>query len=222
MQHIGNWRHLAIMAKSGQPRSNFSGKQRIRGQRKITMFGKLTIVAIALGCSLRIAAAVEALSPRPEDVARAYIAARDVGNVDAAVAFFTDNAVFQLTGGKKFTTREELRQLHELFAREHVHTADLRVVSAKGPIVILVNNVSTAWLAQFGFAGMPVYEILQMEGNQITSVIGYYPLSSLLKIDQACHSNPQVLVPTRPCAEVMPFLRAHTERLIAEGIAIKE
>jgi hypothetical protein len=41
-------------------------------------------------------------------------------------------------------------------------------------------------------------------------------------MEQACHDKPEVLVPTRPCSEVMPFLRAHTERLVAEGIAIKE
>ena len=82
--------------------------------------------------------------------------------------------------------------------------------------------LSTAWLTQFGFTGMPVYEIMQVDGNQITSVIGYYPLSSLLRMERACQEKPQVLVPTRPCAEVMPNLRAHTERLTAEGIATRE
>jgi hypothetical protein len=189
---------------------------------KVAMIRKLAVLAVTLSCSLRIAASIEPVSPSPEEVARAYIAARDVGNIDAALAFFTSTAIFQLTGGKKFTTPEELRRLHELFAREHVHTADLRTVSANDHTVTLTNNVSTAWLTQFGLTGMLVYEILQVDGSQITSLIAYYPVSSLLKMEQVCHDNPQVLMPTRPCGEVMPFLRAHTERLIAEGIARKE
>jgi hypothetical protein len=186
------------------------------------MIAKLAVLAVALGCALRIANADEATGPSPEEVAKAYIAARDVGNVDATLAFFTGNAILQLPGGKKFITREELRQIHGLFAREHVHTADLRTVSVKDHTVTLTNNVSTVWLTQFGFAGMPVYEILQADGTQIASLIAYYPISSLLRMEQACHDKPLVLVPTRPCGEVMPFLRAHTERLTAEGIAIKE
>ena len=186
------------------------------------MIAKLAILAVALGCVVRIAGGAEPVSPSAVEVAKAYVAARDVGNVDAALAFLTENAVFQLIGGKKFTTREELRQLHELFAREHVHSADLQTASVEDGTVVLKNNVSTHWITQFGFTGMPVYEILQVEGSQITSVIGYYPASSLRKIEQACRDNPQVLVPTRPCGEVMPFLRAHTERLIAAGIAIKD
>jgi hypothetical protein len=190
--------------------------------KEAAMIAKLIVSAIVLGCALRIADADNPAGPSPEEVARAYIAARDVGNVDAAVGFFTGNAVFQLPGGTKCTTKEALRQLHELFAREHVHTADLRTVSVNDHAVTLTNKVSTAWLNKFGFTGMPVYEIVQVEGNQIASVIGYYPVSSLLKIEQACHDNPKVLVPTRPCGDVMPHLRAHTERLIADGIAIKE
>jgi hypothetical protein len=186
------------------------------------MIAKSAALAAVLGCTLCIASAAEPASPNPEEVAKAYIAARDVGNVDAAVAFFVGSGVYQLTGGKKFTSREELRRLHELFAREHVHSADLRTVSVKDHIVTLTNNVSTKWLTEFGFTGMPVYEIVQVDGGQITSVIAYYPLSSLLKMERACHDKPQVLVPTRPCGEVMPFLRAHTERLAADGVAIEE
>ena len=142
-----------------------------------------------------------------------------MGNVDAALAFFSNDGFFQLAGGKKFANRDELRQLHEMFAREHVHSADLRTVMVKDNTVTLYNNVSTAWLTKFGFAGMPVYEIMHLDGNRITSLIGYYPVSSLLKMEQACRDKPQVMVPTRPCGEVMPILRAHTERLAAEGIA---
>jgi hypothetical protein len=154
-----------------------------------------------------------------EEVAKAYIAARDVGNVDAALAFFGSDGVFLLPGGTRFDNREKLRRLHEMFIHEHVHTADLRAVTVKGDTVTLSNNVSTAWLTKFGFSGMPVYEIVQVDGNQIASLIAYYPISSLLRMEQACREKPEVTVPTRPCDEVMPVLRAHTERLIAEGRA---
>src|SRR5277367_2804535 len=137
------------------------------------------IVAIFGIC---VASAAQPTGPAPEEVAKAYIAARDVGNVDATLAFFTEDAFFQLAGGKKFATRDELRHLYEMFAREHVHTADLRTAMVKGNTVILYNNVSTVWLTEFGFTGMPVYEIVHVDGNRITSAIGYYPVSSILKM----------------------------------------
>ena len=181
------------------------------------------LVAVALICGLCIAGTAEPIGANPEEVAKAYVAARDVGNIDATLAFFTNDSFYQLTGGgKKFATKDEQRHLLELFAHEHVHTADLRTVSVKDHTATLTNNVSTVWLTQFGFTGMPVYEIMHVDGNQITSVIAYYPVSSLLKMEQACRDKPQVLVPTRPCGEVMPMLRAHTERVIAEGVAERE
>jgi hypothetical protein len=181
--------------------------------------GAALIAGIVGNC---VARAAEPIDAGPEEVAKAYVAARDAGNVDAAVAFFSSDSVLLLTGGAKFATRDELRRLHELFAHEHVHSANLRTVIVKDNTIILTNNVSTVWLSRFGFSGMPVYEIMRVDGNQITSLIAYYPVSSLLKMEQACRDKPEVTVPTRPCAEVMPKLRAHTERLIAEGIAESE
>jgi hypothetical protein len=184
------------------------------------MMAKLVVTALlALMVGNGVARGGEPIGASPEEVAKAYVAARDVGNVDAALAFFSKDSFFQLTGGKKFTSGDELRHLHELFSHEHVHSADLRTVMVKDNTVALYNKVSTAWLVKFGFAGMPVYEIMRVDGDRITSVIAYYPISSLLKMEQACRDKPEVTVPTRPCGEVMPMLRAHTERLAAEGIA---
>jgi hypothetical protein len=181
----------------------------------------IACVLIAAGMGNCVAIASEPPVSHPEEVAKAYIAARDVGNVDAAVAFFSNDSFFLLPGGAKFDNRDKLRRLHEMFVNEHVHTADLRAAAVKDDTVILSNNVSTAWLTRFGFTGMPVYEIVHVGGNQITSLIAYYPISSLLRMEQACREKPDVTVPTRPCGEVMSMLRAHTERLIAEGSAEK-
>jgi hypothetical protein len=181
----------------------------------------LACVLIAAVAGNYVAIAADPTVSFPEEVAKAYIAARDVGNVDAALAFFSNDSFFLLPGGAKFDNRDKLRRLHEMFVHEHVHTADLRAVTTKDDTVILTNNVSTAWLTRFGFTGMPVYEIVHVSGNQITSLIAYYPISSLLRMEEACRGKPDVTVPTRPCGEVMPILRAHTERLIAEGSAEK-
>jgi hypothetical protein len=183
----------------------------------IARFVVPALIAGILGNCVAIAA--EPIRGGPEEVAKAYVAARDVGNIDAALAFLSTGSIFQLTGGKKFASGDEQRRLHELFVHEHMHSADLRTVMVKDNTVTLSNNVSTAWITKFGFAGMGVYEIMQVDGTRITSLIAYYPISSLLKMEQACLDKPEVTVPTRPCSEVMPILRAHTERLIAEGIA---
>src|ERR1700760_3831489 len=76
---------------------------------------KLVVLALVVLFWCSRAGAEGALAPKPEEVARAYVAARDVGNVEAAMAFFTTESVFQLTGGKRFT-KDELQKLHEMFA----------------------------------------------------------------------------------------------------------
>ncbi len=183
--------------------------------------GSIACVLIAIVTGDCVAIAAEPPVSHAGEVARAYIAARDVGNVDAAVDFLSNDSFFLLPGGARFDNKDKLRRLHEMFVNEHVHTADLRAMTVKDDTVVLSNNVSTAWLTRFGFGGMPVYEIVRVGGNQITSLIAYYPISSLLKMEQACREKPDVTVPTRPCGEVMPMLRGHTERLIAEGSAEK-
>jgi hypothetical protein len=55
------------------------------------------MLAVLVG-SPNLAAADETVAPRAEEVARAYVAARDVGNIDATMAFFTIEGVYQLTG----------------------------------------------------------------------------------------------------------------------------
>ena len=98
-----------------------------------------------------------------------------MGNVDAALAFFSDDGFFQLAGGKKFATRDELQlTFTNCSCTEHVHSADLRTVTVKDNTVVMYNNVSTVWLTKFeSSAGMPVHEIMRMDGNRayITSLI---------------------------------------------------
>ena len=177
-------------------------------------------VATILGTTAA-AAAGDAKNPDPQAVVLAYMAVRNVGNVDAALAFYTDDGFFLLTGGNKFTGQEELRGLHEMFVRENVQNVT-SPAAVSGNVVVLRNLVSTSWLTKFELSPIPSVSVVTVEGNKIKSWIGYYPVSSLLKMEQACRDKPEVLVPRRPCKEIMPRLRAHTEGLIAQGIAEKE
>jgi len=183
---------------------------------------KFVMVAwIATVLSTSATHAGDVKNPDPEAVVLAYMAARNVGNVDAALAFFTDDGLFLLSGGNKYVGKDELRGLHEMFVRENVQNVS-SPDAVNGNVVVLRNQVSTSWLTKFGLSPIPAIATATVEGSRLKSWISYYPVSSLVKMEQACREKPEVLVPRLPCKEIMPRLRAHTEGLMAQGMAARE
>jgi hypothetical protein len=99
----------------------------------------ITIAALSAG---RIHAA-DANRPDPKSVVEAFFAAANVGNVDAALAFFADDGYHMLPGGKKYSGKDELRTLLNLFAREKVHFDLPPDALVKGDVVQFSLEVST-------------------------------------------------------------------------------
>jgi hypothetical protein len=59
-----------------------------------------------------------------------------------------------------------------------------------------------------------------IDGNKIKSRLLYYPPKSVDRLDAACRSpeHRDVLVQNGPCSEYVQKLRAHTDKLIADGL----
>jgi hypothetical protein len=91
-----------------------------------------------------------------------------------------------------------------------------------GNTVVMRSDVSTGWMNKFGIPSVKAVGISIVDGSRIKSETWYYPFASLAKFVEGCARMPEVAMPSLPCGEVIPMLRAHTERFIAEGVAEKE
>lgn len=161
-------------------------------------------------------------TPDAGAVVRAFFAATNVGNVDASLAFFTDDSYHMLPGGKKYFGKDELRNLFSLFARENVRFDVPADAAVKGGTVTFNMNVSTKWLVELGIAPTTVVHVATVDGNRIKAWYAYYPQQSLTKMKQACDAKPEVLAPNRPCGESIQIMKTHLDDLIAKGLAEKE
>ncbi len=185
----------------------------------------LKIVVVTLAIAVLGAGALRAADtrrPDPEAVVRAFFAATNVGNVDASLAFFADDSYHMLPGGKKYSGRDELRKLFDLFARENVRFDMPPDAMVKGDTVRFRLNVTTRWLVELGISPTPVIHVAAVDGNRIKAWYAYYPQRSLAAIKQACDAKPDVLAPTRPCGETVAVMQANLDQLVAKGLAQEE
>jgi limonene-1,2-epoxide hydrolase len=186
------------------------------------MIWKTTAIVIAIAT---LAVGTSWADPRMPDagaVIRAFFATTNVGNVEASLAFFTDDGYHMLPGGKKYSGKDELRNLFSLFARENVRFEVPADASVKGETATFHMDVSTKWLVELGIAPTTVVHVATVDGNRIKAWYAYYPQQSLTKMKQACDTKPEVLAPNRPCGESIQIMKTHLDDLIAKGLAEKE
>ena len=129
----------------------------------------LKIVVVTLAIAVLGAGALRAADtrrPDPEAVVRAFFAATNVGNVDASLAFFADDSYHMLPGGKKYSGRDELRKLFDLFARENARFDMPPDAMVKGDTVRFRLNVTTRWLVELGISPTPVIHVAAVDGNK--------------------------------------------------------
>jgi hypothetical protein len=167
------------------------------------------------------ARAQDAREPDPLSVVRAAMAAQNVGNVDAATAFYTEDAVIVNSRGRQ---QQSIRGYHESNRRANVQFGtpgpDTRV---EGNKVISPVQTRMPFLEQVGLGDpMDVGSVYMVEGSRIRRVVNYFELRSLDRIDRACLDHPEAVFFGQPCSEFAKLARAHTTRLIAEGVLAPE
>ena len=165
--------------------------------------------------------ALDARHPDPLSVLAASFAAQNVGNVDAAAAFYADDALITNTRGKAVPNGTEgVRHFHEAN-----RAANVQFSLGPNP-VIDGNKVSTRtttaidFFEKVGLGSVEVGNVIIVEGDKITSFLPYYPLRAVARIDAACRERgANVPFFGRPCSEFVDGAKAHTDHLIAEGLA---
>jgi len=185
---------------------------------------KLRLIAVLLLISSNPSRALDARHPDPLSVVAAAFAAQNVGNVDAAVAFYTDDARLTNTRGKVAPTgKEGVRHFHEGDRAANVQFSLGLNPMVDGSKVTTLTTTTIDFFEKVGLGPVEVGNVFIVEGDKIKSFLPYYPLRAVTRIDEACRERgADVPFFGRPCAEFVEGARAHTTHLIAEGILAKE
>jgi hypothetical protein len=163
--------------------------------------------------------ALDAKHPDPLSVVAAAFATQNVGNVDAATAFYMDDALITNTRGKATL----VRHFHEANRAANVQFSLGLNPVVDGNKVLIRTRTTIDFFEKVGLGPVEVGNVIIVEGDKIKSFLPYYPLQAVDRIDVACREHgADVPFFGRPCSEFVDGARAHTTHLIAESIAGKE
>ncbi len=180
---------------------------------------KSRLMPLLLLISANPSHALDARHPDPLSVVAAAFAAQNVGNVDAATAFYTDDALITNTRGKA----TPVRHFHEANRASNVQFSLGTNPMVDGNKVVTRTTTTIDFFEKVGLGPVEVGNVIIVEGNRIKSFLPYYPLQAVMRIDGACREHgADVPFFGRPCSEFVDGARAHTTHLIAEGTLAKE
>lgn len=145
--------------------------------------------------------------------------AQNVGNVEASVAFYTPDAVIISTRGNSPGTIRAFIQSNRDANVQFGLSGDAKV---EGNRITSASQTRISFFDQMGLGPVDVVSVIAVEGNRIKSLMSYFPLRSISRMEQGCREHPEVTPFGRPCSEFFTGARAHTSRLIADGIAAPE
>lgn len=168
--------------------------------------------------------ALDARHPDPLSVVAAAFAAQNVGNADAATAFYTSDALITNTRGKPMPAGEAgVRHFHEANRAANVQFSLGPNPAVDGDKVTTLTTTTIDFFEKVGLGPVELGNVIIVEGDRVRSFLPYYPLRSVARIDEACRERgTNVPFFGRPCSEFVDGARAYTAHLIAEGIARNE
>jgi hypothetical protein len=160
-----------------------------------------------------------AKNPDPLLVVQAARTAESVGNTDAELALYTDDAVITDTSGKEISGREAVRKFLEAnrIANFQLSRPDPGV-RVDGNRVFRSAPMSSGFIQDLGVAPVEVRSIIFVEGSKMRSIDNYFPMHDIKRMEQSCSSHP-IAIYDRPCMEFIQAARSHTEELIKTGLA---
>jgi hypothetical protein len=162
---------------------------------------------------------MDAKNPDPLLVVQAARAAESVGNIDAELALYTDDAVITDTRGKDIKGREAVRKFLEAnrVANFQLSRPDPGV-RVDGNRVFRSAPTSSGFIEHLGVAPVEVRSIILIEGSKVRSINNYFPMYDIKRMEQSC-SRHEIAIYDRPCMEFIQAARSHTEELIKTGLA---
>jgi len=188
------------------------------------IFTNFRLIPVLLLVSASPSHALDARHPDPLSVVAASFAAQNVGNVDAAAAFYADDALITNTRGKTLPNgKEGVHHFHEANRATNVQFSLGPNPTVDGDKITTRTTTTIDFFEKVGLGPVEVGNVIIVEGDKIKSFLPYYPLRVVARIDQACRERGAgVLFFGRPCSEFVDGAGAHTAHLIAEGIVSRE
>jgi hypothetical protein len=181
------------------------------------------LIPALLLASASSAHALDARNPDPLSVVAAAFAAQNVGNVDAATAFYSDDATISNTRGRMYTGKDAVRRFHESDRAANVQFHVGADPMVDGDKVVFHTTTTIEFFDKVGLGPVEVGNLLVVDGDRIRSFLPYYPLRAVARIDEACRERgADVPFFGRPCAEFVAGARTHTSNLIAQGLIANE
>lgn len=177
-------------------------------------------LAAVLSISISAGAAIGA-ERDARSVVQGMMAAVQRADLDAAMAFFADNAVIVNATGRRTEDRKELNWFMkaEIWLRDDFRLDQLR---ADGNRVTWVEAAVAPFYKSIGAAPVQFAFEATIEGGQILSITAHVPASEITRIREACDA--QAVEPRlrgQPCSEFVHLLEAHTRGAAAPTRAAK-
>lgn len=150
------------------------------------------------------------VEPDPLSVVRAVLAAESAGNLERAMALFTDDAFIVNVTGWKTAKSEELRWfinteiwLRESFALNHPRVEGDTVSWDEPAVGEFYKRIGVAPV-QFAFEAV-------VNDAKIASIVAHLPTGEIARIKQAClMQEVESQIYSRPCSEFVQLTEAHT------------
>jgi hypothetical protein len=159
---------------------------------------------------------VTAQGTDPLSLLNAVVAAYNSGDVERATALYAADAVITNTRGRKFPSKEAIRQFIQTSVNARIHL-EVENPQVAGDAVTWTDRESTDSLVRLGIAPVEIKIQLVAQGGKIKADTRYYPPKSLARVRRAC-KTPQaqdVLLFGQSCSEFIQHAKAQTESVAA-------
>jgi len=165
-----------------------------------------------------LGAFADALNPDPLSVLQAAYATFNVGNVDAAMGFFTSDAELWDSRGQKKNGLEGIRGWIASNVKANIQYV-IGTPQVKGNKILDKAAYNPSYFDKLGVNPLTFGQVVIIEGNKIRSYRPYVPLSEVKRVAEKCETPAakDMLIFNTPCAEIARRLGNSTQSLIDAG-----
>lgn len=197
--------------------NNVEGVTRAIEARDAKIMIKIIPFAAMLALSA-LSAFADALHPDPLSVLQAAYATFNVGNIDAAMSFFTSDAELWDSRGRKIEGLEGIRRWLDANVKANIQYV-IGTPDVTGNKIHTRQEISPSYFDKLGVNPVIFGTVVTIDGNKIRSYRPYVPLFTVKRMAEKCETPAakDVLIFNVPCAEIARRLGNSTQSLIDAG-----
>lgn len=192
----------------------FNGRKNAMGRRDGKKFGSGAAVLIVLILGPLASFATDAAKPDPISVMQGFFDAEHTGNVDAALAHWSDDGIFTDTRGRKRIGHDDLRKLIQGAINAKIRH-EMKAPRVEGERVKWTEAETTDFYVKLGIAPVQTISDALVQMGKIKALVVHFPSAEIARIEQACQKPDAagLLMFGLSCAEFVRLARIHTESI---------